>query len=78
VETRSNRIMTSTANAPSGWLVRQTLFDGPGERRTIEFRVGDPDPRRCEEMVRASGTGVCPEDVVEAVRRLSEPELLNG
>lgn len=69
------RIMTSTDRARSGWLVCQTLVDGPGQLRTVEFIVGDPDPRRCEEMVRASGTGVCPEDLVRAVRRLSGREL---
>ena len=75
VGTNAIRNKISTGSAQCGWLVVQTILDGPGQLRTVEFIVGSPDPRRCEAMVRASGTGVCPEDMVRAVRRLSEREL---
>ena len=76
VGTNAIRNKISTGSAQCGWLVVQTILDGPGQLRTVEFIiVGTPDPRRCEATVRASGTGVCPEDMVRAVRRLSEREL---
>ena len=77
MKANANRIILSADRALGGWLVWQTLLDGPGQSRTQEFVVvGDPDPRRCEQSVReAVGTGVEPEDIVKAVRRLSENEL---
>ena len=76
VGTNAIRNKISTGGAQCGWLVVQTILDGPGQLRTVEFIVvGSPDPRQCEAMVRAAGTGVCPEDMVRAARRLSEREL---